>query len=117
MDFIPRSSNANTVFDFQLFGVKHARASRSLFIARWSARGGLVTVTVVFELDLCQIYVKRPYTTRRVLGFYRQVIAYCCMKAVQLYLHYFHSAISNHLSIAISMSPEWVVAYNRFNCR
>ena len=29
---------------------------------------------------------------------------------------YFHSAIGNHLSIAISMSPEWVVAYNRFNC-
>ena len=23
------------------------------------------------------------------------------------FLHYFHSAISNHLSIAISMSPEW----------
>ena len=32
------------------------------------------------------------------------------------FLHYFHAAISNHLSIAISMSPEWVVAYNRFNC-
>ena len=31
-------------------------------------------------------------------------------------LHYFHSAISNHLSIAISMSPKWMVAYNRFNC-
>ena len=27
-----------------------------------------------------------------------------------------HSAISNHLSIAISMSPEWVIALNRFNC-
>ena len=26
------------------------------------------------------------------------------------------SAISNHLSIAISMSPEWVIALNRFNC-
>ena len=26
------------------------------------------------------------------------------------FLHYFHSAISNHLSIAISMSPEWMVA-------
>ena len=25
------------------------------------------------------------------------------------FLHYFHSAISNHLSIAISMSPEWMV--------
>ena len=32
------------------------------------------------------------------------------------FLLYFHSAISNHLSIAISLSPEWVVAYNRFNC-
>ena len=31
------------------------------------------------------------------------------------FLHYFHSAISDHLSIAISMTPEWVVAYNRFN--
>ena len=32
------------------------------------------------------------------------------------FLHYFHSAISNHLSIAISMSPEWMVAINRLNC-
>ena len=27
-------------------------------------------------------------------------------------MHYFRSAISNHLSIAISMSPKWMVAYN-----
>ena len=26
------------------------------------------------------------------------------------FLHYFHSAISNHLFIAISMSLEWIVA-------
>ena len=26
------------------------------------------------------------------------------------FLYYFQSAISNHLSIAISMSPEWMVA-------
>ena len=26
------------------------------------------------------------------------------------FLHYFHAAISNHLSIAISMSPDWMVA-------
>ena len=26
------------------------------------------------------------------------------------FLHYFHSAISNHLSIAISMSHKWMVA-------
>ena len=32
------------------------------------------------------------------------------------FMHYFHSAISNHLSIAMSMSPEWIVALNRFNC-
>ena len=25
------------------------------------------------------------------------------------FLHYFHSAISNQLSIAIAMSPEWMV--------
>ena len=25
------------------------------------------------------------------------------------FLHYFHSAISNHLSIGMSMSPEWMV--------
>ena len=25
------------------------------------------------------------------------------------FLHFFHSAISNHLSIAISMSPKWMV--------
>ena len=27
-----------------------------------------------------------------------------------------HAAISNHLSIAMSMSPDWMVAQNRFNC-
>ena len=32
------------------------------------------------------------------------------------FLLHFHSAISNHLSIAISMSPKWMVAVNRFNC-
>ena len=31
-------------------------------------------------------------------------------------LRHFHSAISNHLSKVISMSPEWMVAKNRFNC-
>ena len=30
---------------------------------------------------------------------------------------YFHSAISKHPCIAISMSPQWVVAYNRFNTK
>ena len=37
------------------------------------------------------------------------------MKVVQKALRYLHSAIINHLSIVISMSPEWMVAYNRFN--
>ena len=32
------------------------------------------------------------------------------------FLQFFHPAISNHLSIAISVSPEWMVAKNRFNC-
>ena len=32
------------------------------------------------------------------------------------FLHYFHSAISNHLSIASSLSPEWIVAENRLKC-
>ena len=31
-------------------------------------------------------------------------------------LNDFHSAICNHLSIAISMSPKWIVAYNRLYC-
>ena len=26
------------------------------------------------------------------------------------FLHYFHAGLSNHLPIAISMSPEWMVA-------
>ena len=30
--------------------------------------------------------------------------------SAESFLCYFHSAISNHLSIAISMSPEWIVA-------
>ena len=52
--------------------------------------------------------------------FFRQVVASCYMKVVQKglpagafsrsFLHYFHSAISNHLSITISMSTEWMVA-------
>ena len=33
------------------------------------------------------------------------------------FLHYFHSAISNHLSVAISMSPECLAALNGFNCK
>ena len=36
------------------------------------------------------------------------------------FLHYFHSAINNHLSIAISMSPELIVKeglnYNKYHC-
>ena len=32
------------------------------------------------------------------------------------FLRYFHSAISNHLSIVISMSSEGMVAQNRFDC-
>ena len=50
---------------------------------------------------------------------FRQVVAYCCMIVVQkahAFLHYFHSAISSHLSIAISISPELMVTLNWFNC-
>ena len=36
--------------------------------------------------------------------------------SAESFLRYFHSAISNHLLTAISMSPEWMVAVNRFNC-
>ena len=32
------------------------------------------------------------------------------------FLYYFHLAITNHLSIAMSMSPEWMVASRRLNC-
>ena len=32
------------------------------------------------------------------------------------FLHYFHSAISNHMSLAVSILPEWMVDLNRFNC-
>ena len=38
------------------------------------------------------------------------VLTLACMN----FLHYFNSAISNPLSIAISISPEWMVL--RFNC-
>ena len=32
------------------------------------------------------------------------------------FLHYFHSAISNHLSMVISMSPKWMAAQSMLNC-
>ena len=32
------------------------------------------------------------------------------------FLHYSNSAISNHLSKAISMSPKWMVTSDRFEC-
>ena len=34
----------------------------------------------------------------------------------RVFLCYFHAAISNNLSIAISMSSEWMIALNRFYC-
>ena len=61
----------------------------------------LITVKPVFinhiKQDICLLF--------------RQVVAYCCMKVVQkALLRYFRSAMSNHLSIVISMSTEWMVA-------
>ena len=40
----------------------------------------------------------------------------CAESSCMSFLHYFHSAISNHLSIVIFMFPEWMVAKNWFNC-
>ena len=57
-----------------------------------------------------QTCVKRSNEKRHIFGFFRQVVAYCCMKVVQKAPVGAHSAISNHLSIAISMSPECKVA-------
>ena len=52
---------------------------------------------------------------------FRQVVAYLLYESSAesscSFLHYFHSAISSHLSIGISMSPEWMVAKNRLNCK
>ena len=31
------------------------------------------------------------------------------------HLHYVYLTKSNHISIAVFKSPEWMVAYNRFN--
>ena len=56
-----------------------------------------------------QTCVKRPYLTIPISLFSRQVVAYCCMKVVQKAATFIH-AKSNHLFIAISMSPEWMVA-------
>ena len=59
---------------------------------------------------------KRPYQTRHILAFQTSD---CLLlhESSGSFLHYFPSAISNHLSIAISMSPAWMVAYNRLNCK
>ena len=58
-----------------------------------------------------QTWVKRPHQTiDTYFWLFRQVVSYCCMKVVLKAHAYFHSAISNHPSIAISMSPEWMVA-------
>ena len=37
-------------------------------------------------------------------------------RSYRSFLGYFYSAISNHLSVVISMSPKWMVPLNRFNC-
>ena len=58
-----------------------------------------------------QTCVKQPYKTRHIFGFESSAKSSC-----RSFLRFFHSAIRNHLSIVISMSPEWMVAQNRFNC-
>ena len=61
------------------------------------------------------------YKTRHMLGFLFQTGGWVLLhessaeSTCKSFLHYFHSAKSNHLSIAISMSPEWMVTLNRFN--
>ena len=58
------------------------------------------------QLQTC---VKRPYKTSHIFGF----SGGCLLlheSSAGAFLGYFHSAISNHLSIVISISPEWIVA-------
>ena len=40
---------------------------------------------------------------------FRQVVAYCCMKVMQRAPADIHLAIGNHLSIVISISPDWML--------
>ena len=55
-----------------------------------------------------QTCVKRPYKTINIFGFSDACHGTLLMH--ESFLHFFHSAMSNHLSIEISMSPEWMVA-------
>ena len=68
-------------------------------------------------------YTVKPlsyHKTRHIFGFFQtggcsllnesSTESSCWLIGVLSFLCYFHSAISNHLSIAISMSPEWMVA-------
>ena len=76
--------------------------------------------TTLAEHNITVKPVLSDHIKQDIFWLFRQVVAYCCMKVVQKsscrsFLRYFHSAISNHLSIAISMSPEWMAAYNRYN--
>ena len=54
------------------------------------------------------IPVLSDHIKQDIFWLFRQVVAYC-------FLHFFHSARSNHLSIVISMSHKLMVTLNRFN--
>ena len=66
-------------------------------------------------MNYSQTFVKRPYKTRHILAFQTAGCLLLHESSVEGFLCYFLSAISDHLSIAVSF-PELVVAYNRFHC-
>ena len=70
-----------------------------------------ITVTPVLS-DQIKQEIFLVFQTDGCLLLYESSAESSCMS----FLHYFHSAISNHLSITISMSPDWMVAQNRSNC-
>ena len=82
-------------------------------VVKLGITGQFITFIISVQSVYCrysQTCVKRPHKTSIILAFqtggclllHESSAESSCMS----FLHYFHSAISNHLSIANSMSPE-----------
>ena len=87
-----------------------SKACKSLyFISRKQNRNRLASATTAYEVSIVKP-VLSDHIKRDIF------LAFQTGGCLPLHDSSAHSAISNHLSIVISISTEWVVSYNRFNC-
>ena len=71
--------------------------------AHWTAPSGIILVQSIVFNDHIKQDACLAFQTGGCLLLHESSVESSCMS----FLHYFHSAISSHLSIAISMSPGW----------